>query len=178
MNDPADHPAIVNPRNAAHTGRKMRLDPSPLFVAQPKQILAHDPDPLPKPNQNRIVRAQKLMSFHPSHMGRAMPKAFKKTGREANHEAPRIARARHHWQLQTAKAKFSEVFRLARTEGPQRITRQGKDGVVMISDELYERLTVKSRQPKSIVEFFRQSPLVGIELDLKRDQDAGRDVEL
>lgn len=48
----------------------------------------------------------------------------------------------------------------------------------MISDELYERLTVKSRQPKSIVEFFRQSPLVGIELDLERDQDAGRDVEL
>ena len=108
-----------------------------------------------------------------------MPKAFKKSGREANHEAPRIARAHgHYWQLQTAKAKFSEVFRLARTEGPQRITRQGKEGVVMISDELYERLTVKPRQPKSIVEFFRQSPLVGIELDLKRDQDAGRDVEL
>ena len=108
-----------------------------------------------------------------------MPKAFKKTGRDANHEAPRIARARgHYWQLQTAKARFSEVFRLARTEGPQRITRQGKEGVVMISDELYERLTAKSRQPKSIVEFFRRSPLVGIELDLERDQDAGRDLEL
>lgn len=108
-----------------------------------------------------------------------MPKAFKKSDRDANHEASRIARVRgHDWQLQTAKAKFSEVFRLARTEGPQRITRRGKEGVVMISDELYERLTFKSRQPKSIVEFFRQSPLVGIELDLERDQDTGRDVEL
>jgi antitoxin Phd len=106
-----------------------------------------------------------------------MPKALKKSGRDA--EASRIAKPRgHDWQLQTAKAKFNEVFRLARTEGPQRITRQGKEGVVMISDELYERLTVKSRQPKSIVEFFRQSPLVGIELDLERQQDIGRDVEL
>jgi antitoxin Phd len=82
------------------------------------------------------------------------------------------------WQLHTAKAKFSEVFRLARTEGPQRITRQGKEGVVMISDEQYQRLTAKSRQPKSIVQFFRESPLAGIELDLERDKDTGRDVDL
>ena len=82
------------------------------------------------------------------------------------------------WQLQTAKAKFSEVFRLARSEGPQRITRQGKEGVVMISDEQYDRLIVKSQQPKSIVEFFRKSPLVGVHLDLERDEDTGRDIEL
>lgn len=82
------------------------------------------------------------------------------------------------WQLQTAKARFSEVFRLVRTEGPQRITRQGKEGVVMISEEEYERLTMKSRQPKSLVQFFRDSPLVGVELDLERDRDNGRDLEL
>ena len=86
--------------------------------------------------------------------------------------------AGHAWQLQTAKAKFSELFRLARTEGPQRITRQGKEGVVMISDEQYDRLTAKSHQPKSIVQFFRESPLVGVDLDLDRDRDAGRDLEL
>jgi prevent-host-death family protein len=82
------------------------------------------------------------------------------------------------WQIQAAKARFSEVFRLARTEGPQRITRQGKEGVVMISDEQYERLVVKSRQPKSLVQFFRESPLVGVELDLARDKDSGRDIEV
>ncbi len=82
------------------------------------------------------------------------------------------------WQVQTAKARFSEVFRLARTEGPQRITRQGKEGVVMISDELYQRLTVKSRQPKSLLQFFRESPLVGVKLDLERDKDTGRDIAL
>jgi antitoxin Phd len=81
------------------------------------------------------------------------------------------------WQVQTAKARFSEVFRLARTAGPQRITKQGKEGVVMISYEQFEELTVKVRQPKSIVQFFRESPLVGAELNLERDKDTGRDIE-
>jgi antitoxin Phd len=82
------------------------------------------------------------------------------------------------WQLQTAKARFSEVFRLARTQGPQRITRQGREGVVMIADEQYERLVGKSHQPKNLVQFFRESPLVGVELDLERVKDAGRDIEM
>lgn len=82
------------------------------------------------------------------------------------------------WQVQTAKARFSEVFRLARTEGPQRVTRQGKEGVVIISDEHYAKLIAKSRQPKSIVQFFRESPLAGVDLDLERDKDTGRDIEL
>jgi antitoxin Phd len=82
------------------------------------------------------------------------------------------------WQLQTAKARFSEVFRLARTVGPQRITRQGREGVVMISDEQYAKLTAKPRRPKSLVQFFRESPLVGLELEFERDRDTGRDVDL
>ena len=100
-----------------------------------------------------------------------------KPGKKPSNASP-VKRGGPAWQLQTAKAKFSEVFRLARTEGPQRITRQGKEGVVMISDEQFARLTAKSRQPKSIVQFFRESPLVGADLKLERDKDAGRDVEL
>jgi antitoxin Phd len=82
------------------------------------------------------------------------------------------------WQLQTAKARFSELFRRARSEGPQVITRQGKDAVVMLSDDEYQQLVGKAHQPKSLVEFFRTSPLVGVELDLVRVRDEGRDVEL
>jgi prevent-host-death family protein len=100
-----------------------------------------------------------------------MPNTIKNSHRE-------IARPKRDWQVQTAKAQFSEVFRRARAEGPQRITRQGKEGVVMLSDEQYHRLLMKSRQPKSIVQFFRESPLVGVELDLERDKDTGRDIEL
>ena len=85
---------------------------------------------------------------------------------------------RIHWQVQTAKARFSEVFRLALTEGPQRITRQGKEGVVMISDDEYNRLVGKSHQPKNLVQFFRESPLMGLELNLERNKDTGRDIQL
>jgi hypothetical protein len=48
----------------------------------------------------------------------------------------------------------------------------------MISDEQYGRLMVKSRRPRSIVQFFRESPLVGVHLDLERDKDRGRRVKL
>jgi prevent-host-death family protein len=82
------------------------------------------------------------------------------------------------WQIQSAKARFSEVFQRARTEGPQRITRQGKEAVVMVAEEQYDRLVSKSRQPKNIVDFFQQSPLAGLDLDLKRDRSPARDVDL
>jgi prevent-host-death family protein len=85
----------------------------------------------------------------------------------ANVQARKLAD--HTWQLQTAKARFSEVFRLARTEGPQRITRQGKDGVVVLPVEHFDQQLAQSRQPKSLLQFFRESPLVGLELDFERD---------
>jgi prevent-host-death family protein len=107
-----------------------------------------------------------------------MPKALKKPNRGVKPTSPSLAKGGHDWQVQTAKAQFSEVFRRARTEGPQHITRQGKEGVVMISDEEYKRLVVRLRQPKNIVQFFRESPLVGVELNLERDKDTGRDIEL
>jgi antitoxin Phd len=80
------------------------------------------------------------------------------------------------WQIQSAKARFSEVFRRARAEGPQRITRQGKEAVVMVAEEQFKSLLAKSRQPKSLVDFLRNSPLRG--LNLERDPDPGRDLEL
>ncbi len=82
------------------------------------------------------------------------------------------------WQLQDAKARFSEVFRRARSRGPQRITRHGKEAVVVIPAEEYERLARRKRQSQSLVEFFRNSPLVGSGIDLEREPDYGRDIDL
>ena len=108
-----------------------------------------------------------------------MAKSLKKPNRGvASTPDRKLTAAGEAWQIQSAKARFSEVFRRARTEGPQRITRQGKEGVVMVAEEQYEQLVGKSHQPKSLVQFFRASPLVGVELDLERDRDAGRDIEL
>ena len=108
-----------------------------------------------------------------------MPKALKKPQRQATQaNIKNRTLAGPGWQLQAAKARFSEVFRLARTEGPQLITRQGKDGVVMIPVEQFDQLVNRTRKPKSLVQFFRESPLVGLELDFERDKDTGRDIEL
>ena len=45
MHDATDNPTIIDTLDAAYIGRQMRLDPSPLLIAQPKQIPAHDPAP-------------------------------------------------------------------------------------------------------------------------------------
>jgi antitoxin Phd len=82
------------------------------------------------------------------------------------------------WQLQTAKARFSEVFRRARSEGPQYVTRQGKEAVVIVPAEEFERLMARTRQPSSLVRFFAESPLAQAELNLDRKPDYGRKVEL
>lgn len=82
------------------------------------------------------------------------------------------------WQVQSAKARFSEVLRRARAEGPQIVTKQGKEDVVILPVEQYRKLTRRSRQPTSLVQFFAQSPLAGIDLKLERERDQGRDIEL
>ena len=108
-----------------------------------------------------------------------MPKALKKSQRKVTPARPaRLNLGKQRWQLQAAKARFSELFRLARTEGPQLITRHGKESVVMMPVEQFDQLVIRSGQPKSLVQFFRESPLVGLELDFERDKDMGRDVEI
>src|SRR5271170_5926869 len=82
------------------------------------------------------------------------------------------------WQLQAAKAQFSEVFRRARSEGPQYVTRQGKEAVVIVPAEEFERLTARTHQPRSLVKFFAESPMAGAGLNLDRKPDYGRKVEL
>ncbi|ATY85974.1 type II toxin-antitoxin system prevent-host-death family antitoxin [Kyrpidia spormannii] len=78
------------------------------------------------------------------------------------------------WQLQEAKNRLSELIQKAVRSEPQTITVRGKPAVVVLSVEEYERLT----QPKTnLVEFFRNSPLVDVDLDMERKGDAPREVE-
>jgi prevent-host-death family protein len=53
--------------------------------------------------------------------------------------AARAATLPGRWALQDAKARFSEVVRKAKTEGPQQITVHGREEVVVISVEEYRR---------------------------------------
>lgn len=79
------------------------------------------------------------------------------------------------WQLQEAKAKFSEVVKLARREGPQEITMHGQPTAILISKEDFQR--IKGKKP-SLVALMRSSPLKGIDLDLERDKSPVRNIKL
>jgi prevent-host-death family protein len=45
------------------------------------------------------------------------------------------------WQLQEAKQRFSELVRRAQVDGPQIVTRHGREAVVVIDFSEYRHLT-------------------------------------
>ncbi len=80
------------------------------------------------------------------------------------------------WQMQTAKARFSDVVRSAKQDGPQDITVHGKSVAVVVSRDLFDRL---SGNTQSLAEFMQRSPWVGLdELVLERDKSLVRDIAL
>jgi prevent-host-death family protein len=82
------------------------------------------------------------------------------------------------WKLEDAKNGFSEVVRRALAHQPQRVTRRGRDAVVVVSAEDYAKLT----GTQNLVDFLRNSPLAEAfqagELDLTRQRDYGREIDL
>ncbi len=71
------------------------------------------------------------------------------------------------WQLQEAKNKFSHLVDKANHDGPQIVTRHGKESVVVIAIKDYRKLN----KPKSnLVAFFKNSPLVDANIELARDK--------
>ncbi len=79
------------------------------------------------------------------------------------------------WKLEDAKSRFSELVRRAQSEGPQAVTVRGRRAVVVLDAAEYERLAApRPRLP--FVEFLESLDLEGLDLD--RDRDVGREVEL
>jgi antitoxin Phd len=78
------------------------------------------------------------------------------------------------WQLQSAKQHFSELVDRAMREGPQFVTKHGRDAVVIVSVDEYRRL--KGEEP-SLLEFIRSAPSFDT-LELERAPDRGREVDL
>ena len=76
------------------------------------------------------------------------------------------------WQLQEAKNRFSRVVENAVNSGPQIITKRGVEVAIVISYAEYQKIIVSRG---ALSDFFRESPLVGIDLDLARDRSEARD---
>ena len=68
------------------------------------------------------------------------------------------------WQLQEAKNKFSEVVNIAQRDGPQIISRHGKNAAVILS---YEQYCSMSHKRKSVKAALMAADLS--QLDLSRD---------
>jgi prevent-host-death family protein len=49
------------------------------------------------------------------------------------------------WQVQDAKARFSEMLEKALSDGPQIVTKRGKQAAVLVSAELWHDLEARAR---------------------------------
>ena len=86
--------------------------------------------------------------------------------------------ARSNWQLQDAKARFSEVVKRAREKGPQHVSVRGEPAVVVVSEEEFAKLT---SQRRSVVDHILEGarwPDDLVDAINAREHDTGRDVDL
>ncbi len=86
------------------------------------------------------------------------------------------------WQLQTAKAQLSELVEAALRGEPQRITRRGKDAVMVLSEQAYVALkgSAKKDAPDFVAHLLAmpRARAVRVEPAASQAKLALRDVEL
>jgi prevent-host-death family protein len=108
----------------------------------------------------------------------SMTRSSKSKGLPPKASRARSARPRAgYWLLQDAKARFSELVRKVRTDGPQHVTVHGRDEVVIIAAEEFRRLK-GNVTGNALIEAMQSSPHREIELEVGRTPMPVRDVSL
>jgi len=82
-----------------------------------------------------------------------------------------------YWVLQDAKARFSELVRRVRSEGPQHVTVHGRDEVVVIAAEEFRRLQ-GDLTGRALVDAIQASPHRDLVIETARAAMPVRDVSL
>jgi prevent-host-death family protein len=82
-----------------------------------------------------------------------------------------------YWLLQDAKARFSELVRKVRSEGPQHVTVHGRDEVVVIAADEFRRLT-GSVTGKALIAAMQASPHRDLNIEPGREPMPVRNVSL
>src|SRR4051812_3328120 len=100
------------------------------------------------------------------------PMATAKTG-----SSGRSASGAGRWRLQDAKARFSEVVREAQQRGPQRVTLHGKDAVVIVGADEFDRLQ-RPVTGRDIIDALASSPLADVKFERLSVKSKVRDVNL
>jgi prevent-host-death family protein len=81
------------------------------------------------------------------------------------------------WQLQEAKARFSELFQKVLDQGPQRVTRRNRDAVVIVPAAAWDRAN-RGKTGGNLAQFLAASPLAGSRLNVRRNPSRSRRVAL
>ena len=81
------------------------------------------------------------------------------------------------WRLQDAKARFSELVRMAHRDGPQHVTLHGRDAVVVVDADEFNRLT-GTRTGELLIEALQASPHRAVEIEPRRSSMPVRAVRL
>lgn len=84
---------------------------------------------------------------------------------------------RSRWRLQDAKARFSELVRRAHSDGPQHVTLHGRDAVVVVDADEFNRLQ-GARTGELLIEALQASPHREIEIEPRRSAMPVRTVKL
>ena len=79
------------------------------------------------------------------------------------------------WQVQEAKQRFSEVVQRAIDEGPQVVTRRGREAVVVVSAQEYHRLT--GTKPEFTAFLLSGPDFSPLALEQERQRDLPREVD-
>ncbi|MFC9896226.1 type II toxin-antitoxin system Phd/YefM family antitoxin [Nocardia sp. NPDC127579] len=94
----------------------------------------------------------------------------RKKAEPSGSERPDIA-----WPLADAKAKFSELIDRVEREGPQVVTKHGREVAVVVPIDEWRR---KTQRQGSFAEFMAVSPLRGLGIEVERIDLELRDVDL
>jgi antitoxin Phd len=95
--------------------------------------------------------------------------------RQPDASSPALVRMER-WKLEDAKARLSEVVRLAGTSGPQLVTIRGREAAVVIAPEHYKRLLPKGKGEVPLARFLKGLRLST--LNIEREIDSGREIDL
>ncbi len=82
-----------------------------------------------------------------------------------------------HWLLHDAKARFSQLVRKVRSEGPQHVTVHGRHEVVVIAAEEFRRLK-GDRTAQSLIDAIQSSPYRDANIEPRRTSLPVRDASL
>ena len=99
------------------------------------------------------------------------------TRKEPTSATPTAQPPRSRWRLQDAKARFSELVRMAHSDGPQHVTLHGRDAVVVVDADEFNSLK-GARTGALLIDALQASPHRQIAIEPRRSAMPVRVVKL